>query len=69
MALALCAASSKSDQTRIAQIVTEHGREGFLEAWLRQRDVPWAADLIPDVTNLEIPSGLSVVPAPLLWPQ
>ncbi|ODT78064.1 MAG: conjugal transfer protein TrbE [Pelagibacterium sp. SCN 64-44] len=56
VALALCAASSKSDQTRIAQIVAEHGREGFLAAWLRQRDVAWAADLIPDLTNLEIPS-------------
>jgi type IV secretion/conjugal transfer VirB4 family ATPase len=56
VALALCAASSKSDQTRIAQIVAEHGRQGFLEAWLRLRDVAWAADLIPDLTNLEIPS-------------
>ncbi len=55
VALALCAASSKSDQTRIAQIVAEHGRERFLDAWLRQRDVAWAADLIPDLTNLEIP--------------
>ncbi|WP_266035654.1 conjugal transfer protein TrbE [Brucella intermedia] len=56
VALALCAASSKSDQTRIAQIVAEHGREGFLATWLRQRNVAWAADLIPDLTNLEIPS-------------
>ncbi|MBR7653418.1 conjugal transfer protein TrbE [Brucella oryzae] len=56
VALALCAASSKSDQTRIAQIIAEHGRDGFLEAWLRKRDVAWAADLIPDLTNLEIPS-------------
>ncbi|MEO9336731.1 conjugal transfer protein TrbE [Mesorhizobium sp. SB112] len=56
VALALCAASSKSDQTRIAQIVAEHGRQGFLEAWLRLRDIAWAADLIPDLTNLEIPS-------------
>ena len=55
VALALCAASSKSDQTRIAQIAAEHGREGFLDAWLRQCDVAWAADLIPDLTNLEIP--------------
>ena len=53
VALALCAASSKSDQTRIAQIVAEHGRDNFLEAWLRQCDVAWAAELIPDLTNLE----------------
>ena len=45
--LALCAASSKSDQTRIAQIVAEHGRDGFLAAWLRARDVGWAVDLLP----------------------
>ncbi|BCH20959.1 conjugal transfer protein TrbE [Mesorhizobium sp. L-8-3] len=45
--LALCASSSKSDQTLIANLVVEHGREGFLAAWLRARDAGWAADLIP----------------------
>ena len=50
--LALCAASSKSDQTAIERIVAEHGRDGFLAAWLRLRGVDWAADLIPDLTNL-----------------
>ena len=50
--LALCAASSKSDQTAIERIVDEHGRDGFLAAWLRLRGVDWAADLIPDLTNL-----------------
>ena len=45
--LALCAASSKSDQTLITNLVAEHGREGFLAAWLRARDAGWAADLIP----------------------
>lgn len=48
--LALCAASSKSDQTLIANLVAEHGREGFLAAWLRARDAGWAADLIPTFT-------------------
>ncbi|MCP9626520.1 conjugal transfer protein TrbE [Rhodopseudomonas palustris] len=51
--LALCAASSKSDQTLIAQIVAEHGREGFLAAWLNARDAGWAADLIPNLINKE----------------
>jgi type IV secretion system protein VirB4 len=46
--LALCAASSKSDQTLIAQIVAEHGREGFLTAWLTARDAGWAVDLLPN---------------------
>lgn len=45
--LALCAASSKSDQTLIAHLVAEHGRDGFLAAWLRARDAGWAVDLIP----------------------
>jgi type IV secretion system protein VirB4 len=50
--LALCAASSKSDQTAIAGIHAEHGSEAFLGAWLRHRGVDWAADLISDLTNL-----------------
>ena len=53
VALALCAASSKTDQAAIAKIVAEHGRDGFLDAWLRHRSAGWAADLIPDLTNLE----------------
>ena len=51
--LALCAASAKSDQTRIAELVAEHGTDGFLAAWLRERGADWAADLIPDLTNLD----------------
>ncbi|ACI94705.1 putative conjugal transfer protein TrbE [Afipia carboxidovorans OM5] len=50
--LALCAASSKSDQTLIAQIVAEHGREGFLTAWLTARDAGWAVDLLPNFSTL-----------------
>jgi type IV secretion/conjugal transfer VirB4 family ATPase len=56
VALALCAASSKTDQAAIDRILAEHGREGFLPAWLRHRGVAWAADLIPSLTNLETPS-------------
>lgn len=50
--LALCAASSKSDQAAIERIHAEHGADGFLAAWLRHRGVDWAADLIPELTNL-----------------
>jgi len=53
VALALCAASSKTDQAAIERVIAEHGREGFLPAWLRLRGVAWASDLIPDLTNLE----------------
>ncbi|OZB11194.1 MAG: conjugal transfer protein TrbE [Rhizobiales bacterium 39-66-18] len=51
--LALCAASSKSDQSLIASLVAEHGRDGFLAAWLAARDAGWAADLIPNFINKE----------------
>ena len=49
VALAFCAASSKSDQAAIARVLAEHGRDGFLAAWLRLRGAGWAADLIPDL--------------------
>jgi len=53
VALSLCAASSKTDQAVIARIVAEHGRDGFLAAWLSHREVGWAVDLIPSLTNKE----------------
>ncbi|WP_121062003.1 conjugal transfer protein TrbE [Chachezhania antarctica] len=52
--LALCAASSKSDQALIAEICAGHGRDGFLVAWLKAHDLDWAAELIPDLTNLAL---------------
>ncbi len=54
VALALCAASSKTDQIAIAKIIDEHGQDGFLAAWLRLRGASWAADLIPNLTNMEM---------------
>jgi type IV secretion system protein VirB4 len=50
VALALTAASSKSDQALIERILAEHGREGFLAGWLSARGARWAADLIPDLS-------------------
>lgn len=46
--LAFTAASSKADQIRIGELVSEHGREGFAAAWLRHRGIGWAADLLDD---------------------
>src|SRR5262249_7206589 len=46
VALAFTAASSKSDQTAIAIIRPEHGREAFAGAWLRHKGLDWAADLL-----------------------
>lgn len=47
VAMAFVAASSKADQLRIAELVEEHGRDGFAAAWLRARGAGWAADLLP----------------------
>jgi len=49
VALAFTAASSKSDQSAIAEILAGHGREGFVGAWLKHRGLAWAADIIPDL--------------------
>jgi type IV secretion/conjugal transfer VirB4 family ATPase len=49
VALAFTAASSKSDQADIKQILEEHGREGFVAAWLQHRGLAWAAEIIPDL--------------------
>nr|WP_321982687.1 conjugal transfer protein TrbE [uncultured Cohaesibacter sp.] len=54
--LALCAASAKSDQADIDRLFGQAGREGFLEAWLRHCKLDWAADLIPDLTNISLTS-------------
>ena len=52
VALALCAASGKSDHALIERLLSEHGRTGFLDAWLRAGDLGWAADLVADLPNL-----------------
>jgi len=46
VALAFAAASSKSDQTAIAELMAEHGHAGFAAAWLRRKGADWAADLL-----------------------
>ena len=53
VALAFTAASSKTDQADIERLLAEHGRDGFVPAWLQHRDVAWATDLIPNLGNLE----------------
>jgi type IV secretion system protein TrbE len=37
-------------------VLAEHGREGFAAEWLRLLGAGWAADLIPDLRNLETSS-------------
>ncbi len=53
VALAFCAASSKADHAGIERLLAEQGREAFAKAWLADRGLVWAADLIPDLSNLE----------------
>ncbi|MCX7586305.1 conjugal transfer protein TrbE [Phenylobacterium sp. 58.2.17] len=44
IALAFCAASSKSDQLAISSLLEAHGVAGFPAAWLRHRGLDWAAE-------------------------
>ena len=57
VALTLCAAAAKSDHTLIDHVLSEHGRDGFLEIWLRIHNLDWAADLIPNLTNIAAPTA------------
>ncbi|MGE0294450.1 MAG: conjugal transfer protein TrbE [Hyphomonadaceae bacterium] len=56
VALAFCAASSKTDHAAIERVTAEQGREAFTPTWLADHELQWAADLIPDLTNLETSS-------------
>ena len=51
VALAFTAASSKTDQIRIGELVAEHGGDGFAAAWLRERRLDWAADLLANLQS------------------
>ncbi|ARP98046.1 conjugal transfer protein TrbE [Pseudorhodoplanes sinuspersici] len=55
IALAFCAASSKADHAMIDRVLSEHDREAFVAALLAEHELLWAADLIPDLANLEAP--------------
>jgi len=55
VALAFTAASSKTDQIKIGELVETRGHADFAEFWLRHRGLYWAADLL---ANLETPDHL-----------
>jgi type IV secretion system protein TrbE len=46
VALAFTAASSKTDQAAIAEMLAAHGPDGFAVAWLRRKRLAWAATLL-----------------------
>ena len=51
VALAFTAASSKTDQAAIADILDTHGPAGFAAAWLRRKGLDWAADILASHTR------------------
>ena len=46
VALTFTAASSKTDQAAIADVLGTHGRAGFAAAWLRHKGLDWAVELL-----------------------
>lgn len=55
VALAFTAASSKADQLLIEQVLVDHGRDGFVRGWLEARDVGWAINFLPHISEMEAP--------------
>jgi type IV secretion system protein VirB4 len=47
VALAFCAASSKSDQALIERVLAEYGAAAFVAGWLLARGLTWATELFP----------------------
>ncbi|WP_238123128.1 MULTISPECIES: conjugal transfer protein TrbE [unclassified Xanthobacter] len=68
IALALCASSDKPSHTLIDELLHAGARPHFLDAWLRAKGLGWAADLLPDLTNIvdrPAPDPARPVPASL----
>ena len=53
VALAFCAASSKSDQALIDRVLGEYGRDKFVAGWLLARGLSWASQLFPHLEQQE----------------
>ncbi len=65
VAIALCAASSKQHHARVDRVLAATGRDRFLEDWLRDCELGWAAELIPDLPNLAASETAPGVAPPL----
>jgi type IV secretion system protein VirB4 len=50
-ALAFTAASSKTDQAAITDLLATHSAAAFAAAWLTHKGVPWAADVLPTFSS------------------
>lgn len=62
VALALCAASSKHHHALVDRVLAAAGRDHFLEAWLGECALGWAADLIPELPNIAVEDAAAAVP-------
>ncbi|MBO6767365.1 MAG: conjugal transfer protein TrbE [Erythrobacter sp.] len=51
VALAFTAASSKTDQRAISEILKNAGPSGFAAAWLEKRGLPWASELLVETSS------------------
>ncbi|OJW31167.1 MAG: conjugal transfer protein TrbE [Rhodospirillales bacterium 69-11] len=51
IALTFCGASDPESQTLIDRLLAEHGPDGFAEAYLRAKNLEWAADLLAGFTE------------------
>ena len=58
VALAFCAASSRTDQVAIDEVLERAGPAGFATAWLRTRGLTWAADLVDSMPVDEVVAPL-----------
>jgi type IV secretion system protein VirB4 len=65
VALALCASSDKAAHTLIDELLRDGARPYFLEAWLYANDLAWAADLVPNLTNVIDLSATADQPVPV----
>src|SRR3546814_19458373 len=64
VALALCAASAKTDPAAVAKIIAEPGLDDFLARWLTHRALGLAAALIPSIPHIEIRPCFHGTPVP-----
>ncbi len=55
IALAFCAAASRTDQQAMSDVLGQVGPQGFAAAWLDRRGLDWAADIIRSQSNPNVP--------------
>lgn len=53
VALAFSGASTASDQQEIDRVLARNGTDNFVQNWLEHKGLPWAADLIAEVSPKE----------------